>query len=96
MANGKIPKTAVKIKAFTFRDLTQYSPQSYYFYIAGIKSKAGIPSEAMVVNASVGGWSGLGTAPNVQLAADDTILVLFTYGTTITNDAYITVRFAYI
>jgi hypothetical protein len=96
MAQSTIPNNTIKIKSFNFTNLAQYSPSGYYLYITGVKAKADIPSNATLINASISGWSGLGTTPNVQLSNDDQITVFFTSGTSITSSSRITVRFAYI
>ena len=80
---------------YKFENLAQYSSTSYYLTISGIKAKAGIPSSARVISASIAGWTGLGTNPAVELISDDSMYVFFTSGISITSSSYVTVRFIY-
>lgn len=85
-------------KWYSFSNLTQIATiYSYYMEIANVKTLAGLPANASIVNANLAGWTGLGTsgAVNVSLAGADTIYVLFTGGTTITSSSRVTVRFIY-
>lgn len=75
--------------------MAQYSPGTYYLIIREIKAKAGIPSNAEIISASMSGWGGLGVNPNIELNSSDDLWVFYTPNTSITADAYVTVRFVY-
>ncbi len=96
MAVSTIKNESIKLKHFTFSDLSQYSPSAYYLAIDGLKAKAGLPSSSRLINVSLTGWAGLGTAPNVELGGDDNMWVFYSPNTVIASTSYVTVRFAYI
>lgn len=96
MAVSMIKNESVKFKAFRFENLTQYSPTSYYLQITDIRAKAGLPANCKILNASLNGWGGLGTSPNVELVSDNSLYVFFQSGQAITETAYVTIRFCYI
>ena len=97
MAVSTIKLTGVRIKSCHFDDLAQYTNGPYYLTIAtGLKSKAGIPSNATIIAVNIRGWAGLETVVNVGLYSTDGLYVFYSYGTTISSDSYITVQIAYI
>lgn len=95
MAVSMIKNQSIKSKSFTFTNLTQYNPSGYYLRISGIKAKAGLPENGKLINASLSGWSGLGTSPSVELADEDAVFLFFASGTTITSSSYANIRFVY-
>lgn len=89
-------KRTVLTKTYKFENLAQYTGGgAYYRYINGVKTKAGLPTNSTILAASMAGWGGLGAAPNVQLANDDGIWVMFPNGHTLTASSYVTMRFVY-
>ena len=97
MASSKIQyKKQIKTKNFKFNNLAQYSPTTYYLAINDVKTAAGIPSNALIINASLAGWAGLGTGPNVELANDDKIWIFYPNESSITSSSYAEVRFVYV
>lgn len=94
---GKVlnDKFTPKKKTYTFSNLAQYSPGPYYLLISNVASKAGF-SPTFIISASMTGWAGLGTNPNVTLTDSGQIYVFYTYNTSITSSSYVAVRFVYI
>lgn len=86
---------SIKFKDYKFENLAQYTNQGYYLQISNIRAKAGLPSNAQLVSASINGWSNVGQYPSVQLIGNDSLYVFYPNGSTITSASYITVRFAY-
>ena len=97
MATSKIVKMqdVIKTRYYTFNNLIQYSPGSYYLTIDDVRTKAGLPKNAQVISASLAGWGGLGTGPNVEVSTNDKLWIFFSPGSNITENSYAEVRFCY-
>lgn len=96
MAIDKIKNNDIKQTIYTFNNLTQYNPASYYFYIGDLLTKLGLPSNALLISCNVYGWNSLGTYLSVNLSDNNQLLVFYTNGWAISAASYVTVRFQYI
>lgn len=96
MASGSIKNTRLRVTNYTFTNLAQYNPQGYYLGIPNIRSKAGIPTNAIIVSATLYGWGYLGSGQvAVAMNGEDGLYIEYLPGYTISSSSYVNIRFVY-
>ena len=96
MASGQIQNSKLQTAVYNFTNLAQYSTFGYYLDITNVHSKMGIPTNALIVSATVHGWGYLGSGPiSIGTNGNDGFWLLYQNGFTITSNSYVIIRAVY-
>lgn len=93
---GSVKKSGVYVKSYRFYNLAQYTTHGYYLSIPGIRSKVGIPNNAIIIAVTYSGWGNLGQNCVLGLDGSDSLYLIYTSGYTISSESNVQVQFAYV
>ena len=95
MASGSIKNTRLRVTSYSFSNLAQYNPGTYYLTIPNIRSKMNIPNDAIIISATLYGWANLGQNAVIGMSGENAFYILYTAGTSINTGSYVNVRVVY-